>query len=198
MISRGKGIMRSEKEKMLAGDLYNAADEELAKEREYARNLTFEFNHTKPSDKEKRQEILKQLIMAKGSLHIEAPFNCDYGYNIEVGENFYANYGCIILDVNKVEIGDNVLLGPNVQVYTAAHPIDPMERLTGKEYAKSVVIGNNVWIGGGAIICPGVKIGDNTVIGAGSVVTKDIPDNVVAAGNPCGIITNTGEDRCCE
>lgn len=179
--------MRSEKEKMLAGEFYNAGDEELVKERDYARNLIFEFNYTRPSEKEKRHEILKQLIIAKGTFHIEAPFYCDYGYNIEVGENFYANFGCIILDVNKVKIGDNVLLGPNVQIYTATHPIDPMERLTGKEFSKPIIIGNNVWIGGGTIICPGVKIGDNVTIGAGSVVTKNIPDNVVAVGNPCKV-----------
>jgi len=118
--------------------------------------LIFEFNHTRPSEKEKRKEILKRLINAKGSFHVEAPFYCDYGYNIEVGENFYANFGCTILDVNKVQIGDNVLLGPNVQIYTAAHPTDPKERLSGKEFAKPIVIGNNVWIGGGTIICPGV------------------------------------------
>lgn len=180
--------MKSEKEKMLAGELYNAGEEELVKEREYAKSLTFEFNQTSPAEKEKRQEILHKLICAKGLFHIEAPFNCDYGYNIEVGENFYANYGCIILDVNKVKIGDNALLGPNVQIYTAAHPIDPLERLSGKEYARTITIGNNVWVGGGTIICPGVKIGDNVTIGAGSVVTKDIPDNVVAAGNPCRVI----------
>jgi maltose O-acetyltransferase len=182
--------MSSEKEKMLAGEFYNASDEELTREREYARNVTFEFNHTRPIEKERRQKFLKQLIIAKGSFYIEAPFNCDYGYNIEVGENFYANFGCTILDVNKVKIGDNVLLAPNVQIYTATHPIDPVERASGKEYAKPIVIGNNVWVGGGTIICPGVKIGDNVTIGAGSVVTKDIPDNVVAAGNPCRIITS--------
>jgi maltose O-acetyltransferase len=186
----GEESMKSEKEKMLSCDLYDAADEELVKEREYARNLTFEFNHTRLSEKEKRHEILKKLITTKGLFHIEAPFNCDYGYNIEVGENFYANYGCIILDVNRVEIGDNVLLAPNVQIYTAAHPVDPMERLTGKEFARPISIGNNVWVGGGTIICPGVRIGDNVTIGAGSVVTKDIPDNVVAAGNPCRVIKN--------
>ncbi|WP_034867780.1 sugar O-acetyltransferase [Clostridium lundense] len=182
--------MRTEKEKMLAGDLYYDGDEELIKERDYARNLTFEFNHTNPAEKEKKQKILKKLIVSKGSIRIEAPFNCDYGYNIEVGENFFANYGCTILDVTKVTIGDNVLLAPNVQIYTACHPIDPAERLTGKEYAKPIVIGNNVWIGGGTIICPGVKIGDNVTIGAGSVVTKDIPNNVVAVGNPCKVIRN--------
>ncbi len=181
-------MIKSEKEKMLLGNYYNAGDEELVRERNYARNMTFEFNHTRPNEKEKKQQILKQLFNSKGGFHIEAPFNCDYGYNIEIGENFYANYGCIILDVNKVKIGDNVLLAPNVQIYTAAHPIDPTERLTGKEYAKPIVIGNNVWVGGGTIICPGVKIGDNVTIGAGSVVTKDIPDNVIAVGNPCRVI----------
>lgn len=181
-------MLRSEKEKMLSGEYYDAGDEELAKERDYARDMIYEFNHTRPGEKAKKQQILKQLIRAEGSFHIEAPFYCDYGYNIEVGENFYANYGCIMLDVNKVHIGDNVLLAPNVQIYTATHPIDPAERLTGKEFAKAIVIGDNVWIGGGTIICPGVKIGNNVTIGAGSVVTKDIQDNVVAAGNPCNVI----------
>ncbi|MGI6748580.1 MAG: sugar O-acetyltransferase [Anaerovoracaceae bacterium] len=182
--------MISEKEKMLAGDLYDSANDELVKEREYARNLTFEFNHTKPGEKEKRQKIIKRLINAKGSFLIEPPFHCDYGYNIEIGENFYANFGCIILDVNKVKIGDNVLLAPNVQILTALHPIDPADRITGIEFAKPITIGNNVWIGGGAILLPGVKIGNNVTIGAGSVVTKDIPENVVAVGNPCIVVKN--------
>lgn len=180
--------MLSEKDKMLKGELYHAIDEELVKEREYARVLTFEFNASKPDEMELRNKILEKLIRAKGSVVIEPPFYCDYGYNIRVGDNFYANFGCIILDVNLVQIGDNVLLGPNVQIYTAAHPTDPKARLSGLEYAKSVVIGNNVWIGGGAIICPGVKIGANTTIGAGSVVTGDIPGNVIAVGSPCRVI----------
>lgn len=180
--------MSSEKEKMLAGKLYNALDEELVKERNFAKNLLFEFNHTAPNQYEKRQAILRQLIVAKGAFHIESPFYCDYGYNIEIGNNFYANFNCVILDVNKVIFGDNVLLAPNVQIYTAAHPTDPVERLSGREFSKPVFIGNNVWIGGGAIICPGVRIGDNVTIGAGSVVTKDIPDNTVAVGNPCKVI----------
>ena len=180
--------MKSEKEKMLLGELYNANDPQLVKDREEARSLTYEFNNTKPCEKEKRNKILKDLIKTGGNLYIEPPFNCDYGYNIEVGENFFANYGCIILDVSKVTIGNNVLLGPNVQIYTATHPIDPRERLEGKEFAKDIIIGNNVWVGGGSIICPGVKIGDNAVIGAGSVVTKDIPANVVVGGNPCRVI----------
>ncbi|MGE5678702.1 MAG: sugar O-acetyltransferase [Pseudomonadota bacterium] len=182
--------MKSEKEKMLSGELYDASDSELVSEREKARSLTFEFNHTNPAEGEKRQELLKSLIIARGHFHIEAPFNCDYGYNIEIGENFYANYGCIILDVNKVKIGNNVLLGPNVQIYTATHPVDPVERLSGKEYALPITIGNNVWIGGGSIICPGVSIGNNVTVGAGSVVTRNISDNVAAAGNPCRIIKN--------
>lgn len=180
--------MKSEKEKMLEGNFYLAGDMELVREREHARNLIFEFNHTRPSEKERKKEILQQLICVKGSFHIEAPFQCDYGYNIEIGDNFYANYGCIILDVNKVTIGENVLLAPNVQIYTAAHPIDPMERNSGKEFGEPITIGNNVWIGGGSILCPGVRIGNHVTIGAGSVVTKDIPNNVVAAGNPCRII----------
>lgn len=115
-------------------------------------------------------------------------FFCDYGYNIEIGKNFYANHNCIILDVNKVKIGNNVMFAPNVQVYTATHPIDAEERVSGVEMGYAIKIGDNVWIGGGAIICPGVKIGENTTIAAGSVVTKDIPANVLAAGNPCRII----------
>ncbi len=181
-------MIKSEKDKMLSGDYYYANDKELVAERNYAKNLTFQLNGTNPIEKDKKREILQQLINAKGTFNIEAPFNCDYGYNIQIGENFYANYGCIILDVNKVIIGDNVLLGPRVQIYTAAHPIDPMERLTGKEYGKPITIGNNVWIGGGTIICPGVTIGHNVTIGAGSVVTKNIPDNMIAVGNPCRVI----------
>jgi maltose O-acetyltransferase len=181
-------IMRSEKEKMLAGELYDASDEVLSKEREYARSVSFEFNNSRPDEITKRKEILKRLIKSEGDFLIEPPFHFDYGYNIEIGDNFFANFGCVILDVNKVKIGDNVLLGPNVQIYTATHPLDHKERMAGKEAAKPIIIGNNVWIGGGTIICPGVRIGNNTTIGAGSVVTKDIPDNVLAVGNPCKVI----------
>jgi len=180
--------LSNEKDKMLKGLFYNANDEQLVRERDRARSLLYEFNNLSPDEKEKKQEIIRKLIKTKGSFHIEAPFYCDYGYNIEVGENFFANFGCVILDVNKVTIGDNVLLGPYVQIYTAAHPTNPIKRLSGKEFGKPIVIGNNVWIGGGAIICPGVKIGNNVTIGAGSVVTKSLPDNVVAVGNPCRII----------
>lgn len=179
---------QSEKEKMLAGELYIAADRELTGERERARNLIQAYNRTAPEEGSKRNKILSELIRAKGSLHIEPPFYCDYGYNIEVGVNFYANFNCVILDVNSVMMGDNVLLGPFVQIYTATHPLEPEERLTGKELGRPVEIGDNVWIGGGAIICPGVRIGSNTTIGPGSVVTRDIPESVFAAGNPCRTI----------
>lgn len=179
--------MKSEKEKMLLGEYYYASDEELKRERYNAREMLYIFNNSHPKEKN-RMDILKRLVKAKGSFNIEPPFYCDYGYNIELGDNFYANFGCTILDVNKVIIGDNVLLGPNVHIYTAGHPIEPEERNTGKEYGKPIIIGNNVWIGGNTVILPGVKIGNNVTIGAGSVVTKDIPDNVVAVGNPCRIV----------
>ncbi len=145
-------MQKSEKEKMLSGEYYFAGDQVLAAERDYARSLIYEYNNTKPNEKEKRREILNRLIKAKGPLNIEPPFYCDYGNNIETGGNFYANFGCVILDVNKVIIGDNVLLGPNVQLYTAMHPPDPIKRLSGVENSKPIIIGNNVWIGGGAII----------------------------------------------
>ncbi|MCE5185632.1 MAG: sugar O-acetyltransferase [Planctomycetaceae bacterium] len=180
--------MPTEKEKMLAGELYNSLDAELVRERDFARRLTFAFNRTGPDEIDRRKAILRELLRAKGSFYIEPSFYCDYGYNIEIGDNFYANFGCVILDVNTVKIGDNALLAPNVQIYTAAHPTDPAVRLTGKEFAKPISIGDNVWIGGGAILCPGVKVGSNVTIGAGSIVTKDIPDNVIAAGNPCRVI----------
>lgn len=182
--------MKSEKEKMLAGELYNSADEELVSERLCARDLLYEFNNARPRELQKKLQILRRLIRPRGQFYIEAPFYCDYGYNIEVGHSFYANFGCTILDVHRVQIGDNVMLGPNVQIYTATHSLSPAERSSGLESAKPVVIGNNVWIGGSAVICPGVTIGDNVTIGAGSVVTKNIPDSVLAAGNPCRVIKN--------
>ena len=180
--------MKTEKQKMLSGELYYSADLELAKERQAAKKLLFEFNNANPEDLERRVQILRQLLKVKGKVHIESPFYCDYGYNITLGDNFYANHGCIILDVNKVIIGDNVMFAPYVQIYSATHPTDPQVRVSGLELGKPITIGDNVWIGGGAIICPGVTIGANTTIGAGSVVVKDIPANVVAAGNPCKII----------
>lgn len=181
--------MKTEKEKMLDGELYNAMDPVLYAERIRAKELLYDYNHTRPSEKEIRERILRELLGSTGdNFLIEQPFNCDYGYNIRVGENFYANVGCTILDVAPVTIGDNVMLAPNVNIYTAGHPLDAEIRNSGLEYAYPVNIGNNVWIGGNVTIVPGVTIGDNTVIGAGSVVTKDIPANVVAVGNPCRVV----------
>jgi len=179
----------TEKEKMLAGELYLAADEELLAERRKARHFTRLYNATIETEDAQRRAILSQLFGVIGdSISIEPPFQCDYGSNIFVGNNFYANFGCILLDCARIEIGDNVLLAPNVQLYTAHHPTDPQLRLTGKELASPITIGHNVWLGGGVIVCPNVRIGDNTTIGAGSVVTKDIPANVIAVGNPCRVL----------
>lgn len=182
--------MKSEKDKMLSGDLYDASDKELMNQRQLAKSVMYEFNNNHPDQREKGANLLSELLNTTGHFNIEAPFYFDYGYNIHLGENFYANHGLCILDVCKVSIGDNVLFGPYVQIYTATHPIDPKSRLTGLELGVEITIGDNVWIGGGSIISPGVTIGDNVTIGAGSVVTKDIPANVVAVGNPCKVIKN--------
>ncbi|MBN1798586.1 MAG: sugar O-acetyltransferase [Spirochaetales bacterium] len=178
----------TEKEKMLNGDYYDASDEVLVQDRLKARKLIYKFNNTQPHEYNERTVILSRLMNTKETCFIEPPFRCDYGYNIHTGKNFYANFNCTMLDCNKILIGDNVKLGPNVQIYTATHPIDYKARNQGKEMAYRIIIGDNVWIGGGTIICPGVKIGKNTTIGAGSVVVNDIPDNVVAVGNPCRVI----------
>lgn len=181
--------MKTEKQKMLSGELYLANDPELTEEHQRAFRLIRLYNATTETELEERQNLLKELFGKVGkNAVITPPFYCDYGSHIYAGDNFYMNFGCVILDCNTVDIGDNVLCAPYVQIYTAHHPIDPTIRLTGKELATPVKIGNNVWIGGGAIICPGVTIGDNTTIGAGSVVTKDIPANVVAVGNPCRVV----------
>lgn len=183
-------MQKTEKEKMLAGEIYDAFDTQLVNDRKKARDLAFKFNNTLPSDLDTKNQIKRSLINTKDNFHIEAFFQCDYGYNIDVGDYFFANFNCTILDVAKVSIGDNVLLGPHVQIYTAMHPTDPAERLKMIEFAKPVTIKNNVWIGGGVIINPGVTIGNNVTIGAGSVVVKDIPDNTIAVGNPCRVIKN--------
>lgn len=178
--------MSTEKQKMLSGELYNASDPELTKERRMARSLLKQLNDSADDQQELRKQILKKLIPYQGeSLWIEPPFFCDYGTNIVVGDKVFFNFNCIILDVMKVSIGSNVLVGPSVQIYTAMHPMDWEERAKGLEFAKPVIIGSDVWIGGGAVICPGVTIGERSVIGAGSVVTRDIPADVFAAGNPC-------------
>lgn len=184
----------SEKEKMLNGKLYKGDVEELVKERLYAKDVLFEFNKLAPSEIIKRNQIIKGLFgNIQSNFHIESPFYCDYGYNIDIGKNFYANHNCIILDCAKVTIGDNVMFGPNVNLYTAGHPIHFEVRNTGLEFAIPVIIGNNVWIGGNSVINPGIKIGDNVVIGSGSVVTKDIPANTIAVGNPCKVIREITE-----
>lgn len=175
-----------EEEKMLAGELYQASEEALREQLYKTKDLCHEYNQIKPSNLEKRKEILKKILgKTKDNFLIEQPFVCDYGWNIEIGESFYANHNLMILDCNKVIFGDHVLIGPNCSFYTAGHPIDPIQRKLGYEYAKPIQIGNNVWIGGNVVVLPGIKIGNDCVIGAGSVVTKDIPDGWVAVGNPC-------------
>ena len=179
----------TEKELMLSGELYLASDKELSDLRLRARQMTRAYNSTVESERDVRRAILNRLLGKMSPvIDIEPPFRCDYGFNIFLGDNFYANFGVVMLDCAPITIGDNVLLAPNVQLYAAHHPLDPIERLTLRELASPITIGNNVWIGGNAIVLPGVTIGDNSIIGAGSVVTKDIPANVVAVGNPCRVI----------
>ena len=181
--------MKTEKEKMLAGELYLPTCAELTRDRALAKEALFEYNNLSPSDMEKRNALLRRLLGSTGKeFLIEQPFRCDYGYNIHIGENFYANMGCVILDEAKVVFGDNVFLAPSVGIYTAGHPENVERRNAGIEYALPVTVGNNVWIGGNVVIVPGVTIGDNSIIGAGSVVTKDIPAGVVAVGNPCKVL----------
>ncbi|MFI2742674.1 sugar O-acetyltransferase [Zhouia sp. PK063] len=181
--------MKTEKEKMLSGELYNALDQELSQERTDCRMLLKALNESLENEPQQRATIVKQLLPnATKSVWIQPPFYCDYGYNITIGKKVFFNFNCVILDVMPVIIGDRSLFGPNVQIYTATHPLNYKERATGLENAKSIHIGKDVWVGGSVVICPGVTIGDRTVIGAGSVVTKDIPSDVFAAGNPCKII----------
>ena len=184
-------------ERMLAGLPYKAWMDGLSQERLENKKKICAFNHLEPDKIEEKEKLLKERLGKTGKyVNIEAPFHCDYGYNIEVGENFFANYNFTVLDVGKVRIGANAQIAPNVSIYTAGHPIHPDSRNSGYEYGISITIGDNVWIGGNVCIMPGVTIGNNVVIGAGSVVTKDVPDNVIAAGNPCKIIrTITDEDR---
>jgi len=180
----------TEYEKMLAGELYNSGDEKLMQMRIMARAWMQDYNQTS-FDKEKRTPMLKQLLGKTGNnIDIQTPFFCDYGCHIEVGDNFFANFNCVFLDCNYIKMGNNVFLGPNVQIYAATHPIIAEERIKGPELAFPITIGDNVWIGGSTIICAGVTIGSNTTIGAGSVVVKNIPANVVAVGNPCRVVKN--------
>ena len=174
---------------MLAGELYDPLDPQLVDDRLRTRLLIKELNDSREDQAEERMRILKELIpMAGEGLWLQPPFYCDYGYNMVLGEKVFFNFNCVVLDVAEVKIGSRTLFGPNVQIYTATHPIDPVERASGVEYAKPITIGEDVWVGGSAVICPGVTIGNRCVIGAGSVVTRDIPDDVFAAGNPCRVI----------
>ena len=169
----------SEEEKMLSGELYNSSDKQLVEKLIKAKKLCNQYNKLNVEDIQKGNEIIKQLFSKTGKNFMIMPnFYCDYGFNIEIGENFYSNHNLVILDANKVTIGNNVQIGPNCGFYTSGHPIDKERRKV--EFAKPITIGNDVWIGGNVCVMPGVTIGDNTVIGAGSVVTKDIPSNVVA------------------
>ena len=178
----------SEREKMLAGELYDPLDAELVLARERARDLCQALNATREGEQEERRRVLRALLPAGGdSVWMQPPFFCDYGSNITLGERVFFNFNCVVLDVCAVRIGDFTLFGPAVQIYTATHPLEAELRRT-REFAKPVTIGSDVWVGGAAIILPGVAIGDRSVIGAGSVVTRDIPDDVFAAGNPCRVI----------
>lgn len=182
-------MSRTEREKMVTGELYIASDPELVELRRRARALLRAYNQSTEEEQDLRLGLLHRLLGTAGDgVVIEPPFYCDYGLNIHVGANFYMNFDCVILDCAPVFIGDNVMCGPKVQIYTATHPLQAAERIAGPELAKPIRIGSNVWLGGGAIICPGVTIGDNTTIAAGSVVTKDVPANVLAGGNPCRVL----------
>lgn len=178
----------TEKELQQAGYLYKL-DAALLAAHQNSKRITRLLNATLETEVERRRELVRELFAQAGEgAYIEPPFYCDYGYNVSVGKNFFCNYDCVFLDCGKITVGDFVMLGPKVQIYTANHPIDPDVRRFGHDHGIPVTVGSNVWIGGGSILCPGVTVGDNTVIGAGSVVTHNIPAGVVAAGNPCRVI----------
>lgn len=185
--------MQSEKQKMLAGELYDPLDPELERGRRRARDLSHELNLSREQEPDARRAILQRLFGRGGdSVWLQPPFFCDYGENILLGERVFFNFNCVVLDVCQVVIGDFAMFGPAVQIYTAMHPMNAELRRK-QEFGKPVEIGSDVWIGGGAIVCPGVKIGSKTVIGAGSVVTRDIPAGVFAAGNPCRVVREITE-----
>ena len=181
--------MATEREKMIRGDLYIASDPELTAARERARRLWHSYNALDPADATARREVLEQMLGVAGAgAVIEPPFFCDYGTQITLGHDVFVNFNCVFLDCSTITIGPQTQLGPAVQLYTATHPLDPVARTAGPELARPIVIGARVWIGGGAIVLPGVSIGDDTVVGAGSVVTRSLPAGVVAVGNPCRVI----------
>ncbi|SHI79871.1 sugar O-acetyltransferase [Pseudobutyrivibrio xylanivorans] len=184
----------NQKERMLANLPYKAWLDGLSEERMENKKKIYKYNNLEPDKQEEKDKLIKKILGKTGeSINIETPFHCDYGYNIEVGENFFANYNLVILDVGKVKIGDNAQIAPNVAIYTAGHPIHPDSRNSGYEYGIDITIGDNVWIGGNTCIMPGVTIGNNVVIGGGSVVNKDLPDNVIAVGNPCKVVRKITE-----
>jgi maltose O-acetyltransferase len=186
-------LMPSERDKMLAGELYDPLDPELVRARNRARDLCQDLNATREADQEQRRQILTELFGTGGdSVWMQPPFFCDYGSNIFLGQRVFFNFNCVVLDVCRVTIGDYTLFGPAVQIYTATHPMNAALRRQ-QEFAKPIAIGSDVWVGGGAIICPGVTIGSRAVIGAGSVVTRDIPAGEFAAGNPCRVIREITE-----
>ncbi|NRY61920.1 sugar O-acetyltransferase [Clostridium beijerinckii] len=186
-----------QRERMLAGLPYKGSLDGLREERMETKLKIYDYNLLRPNETEKMDELIRDILgKTDEKITVKQPFHCDYGKNIQVGNNFFANYNCTILDTGRVIIGENVKVAPNVSIYTAGHPIHPLSRNSGYEYGIEVIIGDNVWLGGSVVINPGVKIGNNVVIGSGSVVTKDIPDNVIAAGNPCKVIREiTEEDR---
>ena len=185
--------MKTEQEKMLGGEFYDPTDPELVAARAHARNLCQALNETREADEQERRRILNELFGSGGdTVWMQPPFFCDYGYNISLGQRVFFNFNCVVLDVCRVAIGDYTLFGPSVQIYTATHPMNAALRRK-QEFAKPIEIGSDVWVGGGAILCPGVRIGAQSVIGAGSVVTRDIPERVFAAGNPCRVIREITE-----
>lgn len=180
---------------MLRGELYLASDPELTEARQRARRLTRLYNAATEEEWDRRREILRELLgAADADTVIEPPFFCDYGSHIYLGARFYANFGLTVLDCAEVRIGDDVMIGPSVQIYAATHPLEAEERIKGPELARPITIGDRVWIGGGSILCPGITIGEGTTIGAGSVVTKDVPPHVLAAGNPCRVLRSLREE----
>lgn len=183
------------KERMLNELPYKAWESNLAEERLENKKKIYKYNNIEPGNEELTEKQIKDILGKTGKyIHVEQPFHCDYGKNIEVGENFFANYNLTILDVAKVKIGANVQFAPNVSLYTAGHPIHPVARNSGYEYGIGITIGDNVWLGGNVVVVPGVNIGNNVVVGAGSVVTRDLPDNVVAVGNPARVVKKVEEE----
>jgi maltose O-acetyltransferase len=181
--------VQSEKEKMLAGELYDASDPELVADREAARALTRWYNDTGADQQDRRTTLLGELFGTVGAdVAVEPPVRCDYGYNVHVDDGFYANFGCVLLDVCRIDVGRNCLLGPGVHVYTATHPLDAATRIEGPEYGKAVEIGDDVWVGGRAVLNPGVTVGDRAVVASGAVVTDDVPSDVVVQGNPATVV----------